>query len=141
VETPLRIPVPIPEAHIDPVPADGWFLQTSPEICMKQLLAAGHERIFQICKCFRKGERGSRHLPEMTLLEWYTKGMEYKGLMAQTERLLRQAAGDVLKQPVLTWQGNEVALDAPWERLTVAEAFRTPCPLLHGSGTADRPLQ
>jgi len=123
VETPVRIPVPIPEAHIDPVASEGWYLQTSPEICMKQLMAAGHDRIFQICKCFRKGERGRRHLPEMTMLEWYARGTDYMGLMAWTERLLRQAATDVLGQPRLIWQGHEVPLDGPWDRLTVAEAF------------------
>ncbi len=53
VETPVRIPAPAPESHIRPVPSDGWFLQTSPELCMKRLLAADYPRIFQICKCFR----------------------------------------------------------------------------------------
>ena len=64
VETPVRIPVPLPEAHIEPIESEGWVLQPSPEICMKPLVAAGCERIYQICKCFRKGERGRRHLPD-----------------------------------------------------------------------------
>jgi len=59
VDTPLLIPAPAPEEHIDAVAAGEWFLQTSPELCMKRLLAAGYANIFQICKCFRKGERGS----------------------------------------------------------------------------------
>ena len=57
VETPCRIPAPAPEAHIDPQPSGNWFLHASPELCMKQMLAAGYPRIFQICKCFRQGER------------------------------------------------------------------------------------
>ena len=69
IETPLRIPAPAPELHIDAVPSDDWFLQTSPELCMKRLLAAGYRKIFQICRCFRAGERGTRHLPEFTMLE------------------------------------------------------------------------
>ena len=68
VETPIRIPGPLPEAHIEAVSSDGWYLQTSPELCMKQLLAAGYKRIFQICKCFRHQERGAKHLPELTML-------------------------------------------------------------------------
>ena len=48
VETPHRIPVPIPEAHIDVMDSGSWVLHPSPEICMKRLLAAGFERIFQI---------------------------------------------------------------------------------------------
>ncbi len=63
VETPLRIPVPAPEEHIEAIPSDNWFLQTSPELCMKRLLAAGYPQIFQISKCFRSAERGSKHLP------------------------------------------------------------------------------
>ena len=71
VETPVRIPAPAPESHLDAVAAEGWYLQTSPELCMKRLLAAGYPKIFQICKCFRAGERGDRRLPEFTMLEWY----------------------------------------------------------------------
>ena len=70
IETPVRIPAPAPEMHIDAQESGDWFLQTSPELCMKRLLAAGYEKIFQISRCFRKGERGNRHVPEMTLLEW-----------------------------------------------------------------------
>ena len=50
----MRIPAPAPESHIDAVASEDWFLQTSPELCMKRLLAAGYPRIFQICSCFRK---------------------------------------------------------------------------------------
>ena len=57
VDTPYRLPVLIPEAHNEPVESGDHFLQTSPEICMKRLLAeAGVSRIFQICKCFRNKE-------------------------------------------------------------------------------------
>ena len=75
VETPCRIPTLIPESHIDAVASGDWFLHPSPEQCMKRLLAVGFEKIFQICKCFREGERGSQHLPEFTILEWYHRGM------------------------------------------------------------------
>jgi len=75
VETPLRIPAPAPEEHIDAPPSGDWFLQTSPELCMKRLLAAGYSKIFQISKCFREAERGHLHLPEFTLLEWYRQGL------------------------------------------------------------------
>jgi lysyl-tRNA synthetase class 2 len=68
VETPNLIPAPIPEQHIDAISCGGWFLHTSPELYMKRLLAVGYPRIFQICKCFREGERGSCHLPEFTIV-------------------------------------------------------------------------
>ena len=125
VETPCRIPVPIPEAHIEAESADGWFLQTSPEICMKPLLAAGYPRIFQICRCFRKKERGMRHLPEMTILEWYTRDADYLDMMTQSEQLIRSVAEALHTTgcDVLQYQGRRIDLSGPWERLTVAEAF------------------
>jgi len=46
VETPSRIPGIAPECHIDAIPSDGWYLHTSPELCMKRLLASGYPRIF-----------------------------------------------------------------------------------------------
>lgn len=124
VETPIRIPVPLPEAHIDLIGSEGWVLQPSPEICMKPLVAAGCERIFQICKCFRKGERGRRHLPEMTLLEWYAAAETYSDLMTRTEQLILSIVHGLGLGRALMYQGARIDLTPPWPRLTVAEAFR-----------------
>ncbi len=124
VETPVRIPAPAPEAHIDAQEAGNWFLQTSPELCMKRLLAYGYEKIFHICPCFRKGERGARHLPEMTLLEWYAAGADYLDLMKQCEELIVFVADQLGIGRRLTYLGRSVDLTPPWERLSVDEAFR-----------------
>ncbi len=123
IETPIRVPVIAPEAHIDAEMSGGWFLHTSPELCMKRLLAAGYPRIFQICRCFRAKERGSKHLPEFTLLEWYGAGMDYFDMMTQCEDLLRFVAGAIGSGDKLIYQGHKVDLNPPWQRLTVAEAF------------------
>jgi len=87
VETPVRIPAPAPEANIDAIESEDLFLHTSPELCMKRLLASGYPRIFQICRCFRKNERGSRHIPEFTMLEWYRADSDYSDMMDETEAL------------------------------------------------------
>jgi len=132
VETPVRIPAPAPEAHIDPLASEAWYLQASPELCMKRLLAAGYPRIYQICKCFRSAERGSRHLPEFTMLEWYTAGDDYQALMDQTEALLRWVARHARPEAEIQYAGHSLSLDGPaWPRMTVAEAFRrwSPQPL------------
>ncbi len=123
VDTPLRIPAPAPELHIEAPPSEDWFLHTSPELCMKRLLAAGYERIFQICHCFRARERGRRHLPEFTLLEWYTAGRDYRHMMTQCEALIRHVAGALGKNDRLCYQGCEVDLAGPWQRLSVRKAF------------------
>ena len=124
VETPIRLPAPLPEAHIEVIPSDGWVLQPSPEICMKRLLAAGYTKIFQICKCFRKAERGRRHLPEMTMLEWYAAGQTYADLMVCCEELVRYIARGLGIGGALDCQGLTVDLSGPWQRLTVSDAFR-----------------
>jgi lysyl-tRNA synthetase class 2 len=123
VETPFRIPAPAPEAHIDAEVSGDWFLHTSPELCMKRLMAAGYPRIFQICRCFRQKERGSKHLPEMTLLEWYTAGDNYLNMMEQCEELIRFVAGRAGFENTLVYQGNRIDLTPPWPRMSVRDAF------------------
>ncbi|MFZ2632025.1 MAG: EF-P lysine aminoacylase EpmA [Desulfosalsimonadaceae bacterium] len=123
VDTPIRIPAPAPEPYISPQPAGSWYLQTSPELCMKRLLAAGFPKIFQICKCFRKEERGNRHLQEFTMLEWYEAGATYRDLMDRCEAMvdfIRLAPG--LPESI-HYKGQTINLSAPWERLTVTDAF------------------
>ncbi len=119
VETPHRLPGNAPEIHIDAVASSSWFLHTSPELCMKRLLAAGYPRLFQLCRCWREAERGSRHLPEYTMLEWYRAGDDYHSLMDECEALVRQ----LVQKEKLRWQDKAIALASPWERLSVAEAF------------------
>ncbi len=123
VETPYLIPAPAPEFHIDAVAGGGVFLHTSPELCMKRLLAAGYPRIFQICKCFRQGERGGRHLPEFTLLEWYRAETDYLGLMDECEELVGFVLKELSLPPILEFQGKTLDLHRPWLRFTVQEAF------------------
>ena len=113
IETPYRIPAPAPEAQIDPQPTGSWYLHTSPELCMKRLLAAGYPRIFQICRSFRQKERGRRHLPEFSLLEWYSAGQAYEDMMAQCERLIQTVARETGRGDRLRYQGQVVDLKSP----------------------------
>ncbi len=99
VETPVRLPTPALERHIDAEPAGAGFLRTSPELHMKRLLAAGYERLFQMGPCFRKGERGVRHHPEYTMLEWYRAHADYLDILKDTEELLAALAPLALTPP------------------------------------------
>ena len=139
VETPNRIPAPAPEAHIDPQPAGDAYLHTSPELCMKRLLAAGYDQIYQLSRCHRQGERGHRHLPEFTLLEWYVARMDYTAMMAQTESLIcTVAAACQPEQPTrLRYQGQTIDLTPPWQCLTVNEAFQRYAPLSMNAALAE----
>ena len=124
VETPHRIPTLAPESHIDAILSGSWFLHTSPELCMKRMMAAGYEKIFQICRCWRDRERGSQHLPEFTLLEWYRAGADYHSLMEDCERFIRCVAAAIGLGQHIFFREREINLSEPWERISVKEAFR-----------------
>jgi lysyl-tRNA synthetase class 2 len=89
VETPLLAAEVIPELHIEPiVTTSGEFLQASPELHMKRLLASGATAIFQVTRSFRDGERGQLHNPEFTIVEWYRTGDDmYAGIQLLDELL------------------------------------------------------
>jgi lysyl-tRNA synthetase class 2 len=129
VETPVIIGAPAPEPHIDPVIAKGGFLQTSPELCMKRLLARGFPRVYQIARCFRDGERGDRHLPEFTMLEWYRAGIGYRELMEECVALVRHVAMSCGLGEELRFSGHVIALGKSWEIVTVDDAFKKYTPL------------
>src|SRR6266571_4728655 len=107
-------------------PRDGGarlrYLHTSPEFAMKKLVAGGLPRIWQLAHVYRDGERSATHHPEFAMLEWYRAGASYRDLMDECEALLRRvqtAAGSA----ALRWRGHSADACAPWQRLTIAEAF------------------
>lgn len=131
VDTPIRLPVVIPEAEIAPFTSENRFLQTSPELCMKRLLARGARQLFQLCHCFRKDEIGKFHATEFTLLEWYHVGWDYQDLMLECECLIQKLAvccthfAGVQSGDSLTRNATPIALASPWQRISVDEAFAT----------------
>ena len=125
VETPLRIPANAPEEHIEPYMSEEQYLHTSPEICMKRLLCRGHDKIFQICKCWRSGERGSKHVPEFTMLEWYRANSDYYDLMKDCEELLLFVSEACIGSKSISYNTNTIAMNDGIVTITVNEAFKT----------------
>ncbi len=123
VETPVRVPAIAPEACIVPFYSDDWLLSTSPELHMKRLLAAGYAKLFQLSRCFRRGERGRWHNPEFTMLEWYRAGADYAAMIRDTERLISAVAHGLGLGSGVIYQGSRIDLAPPWQRVTVREAF------------------
>ena len=123
VDTPIRVPTVAPEESIIPLESEDWYLNTSPELHMKRLLAAGYENIFQFSRCFRRAERGRLHNPEFTLLEWYRANADYAGIIEDTEHLLLYLANRIFRTTGFPFQGHGVDLSLPWEHMTVRRAF------------------
>ena len=124
VETAVRIDAPAPEEHIDcPPVVGGGYLRASPELQMKKLLAAGMDRIYQIGPCFREGEKGSRHNPEFTMLEWYRREATYLDIMEDLKRLF----ADLLKVQGLRFKVNGGNFKLPtlnFKLVRVRDAYR-----------------
>ena len=110
------------------------YLHTSPEFAMKKLLAAGMQRIFQLARVFRDGERSPRHHPEFTMLEWYQTGAGWRDIAEEAAEFVRAACGPVV-------QRGDVSCDLsqPWEFLSVQDAFARYAGI-DLMATADHPL-
>lgn len=123
VETPIRMPAVAPELYIVPFGSEDWLLSTSPELHMKRLFAAGYDKIFQISRCFRKGERGRWHNPEFTLLEWYRAGADYMDMVRDTEQLVVTLTDSLGMGSAIQYQGHKIDLTPPWPKITIRDAF------------------
>ncbi len=110
------------------------FLPTSPEPFLKKLLVAGIGNCFSITKSFRNTEGESKtHNPEFTILEWYRVEADYRDIMKDCEELLlfintyllrsKRASGAVNTQKLI-YQGDTVDLSAPWDKVTMTDAFK-----------------
>lgn len=126
IEAPVLVHSPGLEPHLDAFEVKTGtrrYLHTSPEYALKRLLGTTDlARIYSLGPCFRDEHASDTHSPEFTLLEWYETGLDLFGLMDQTEALIIECAG-ALGVEQITRDGAMVALDAPFERLSVQEAF------------------
>ncbi len=124
VETPLLVPSPGLEIHLDAVTAGGGYLITSPEYQMKRLLAGGFERIYQVCKCFRAGEQGPHHSSEFTMVEWYRAYADLDAIIKDTEALVHTVVRAVSGGSSARSDGRSIDVTPPWPRMSVREAMR-----------------
>ena len=99
-------------------------LRISLELYLKRLIVGGLERVFEIGRVYRNEGVDTRHNPEFTLMELYQAYTDYNGMMELTESMFKHLAQEVCGTTTITYQGTEIDLGKPFERLTMTEAVK-----------------
>ncbi len=111
------------ETHFNALDED-FKLRISLELYLKRLIVGGLERVYEIGRVFRNEGLDTRHNPEFTLMELYQAYTDYHGMMDLTENLYRHVAMDVLGTTKLVYNGVEMDLGKPFERITMVDAVK-----------------
>ena len=111
------------ETHFNALDED-FKLRISLELYLKRLIVGGMERVFEIGRVFRNEGLDTRHNPEFTLMELYQAYTDYNGMMDLTERMYRYVAEKVLGTTTITYNGIEMDLGKPFERMTMLDAVK-----------------
>ena len=129
VETPMLVPNaggaaarPF-ETHYNALDED-VKLRISLELYLKRLIVGGLERVYEIGRVFRNEGVDTRHNPEFTLMELYQAYTDYNGMMELTEDMFRHLARVVCGSTTITYQGTEIDLGKPFDRLTMIDAVK-----------------
>ena len=111
------------ETHFNALDED-FKLRISLELYLKRLIVGGLERVYEIGRVFRNEGLDTRHNPEFTLMELYQAYTDYHGMMDLTENLYRHVAKEVLGTTTITFNGIEMDLGKPFERITMLDAVK-----------------
>ena len=111
------------ETHFNALDED-FKLRISLELYLKRLIVGGMERVYEIGRVFRNEGLDTRHNPEFTLMELYQAYTDYNGMMDLTENLYRYVAEKVLGTTKITYNGIEMDLGKPFERITMVDAVK-----------------
>ena len=111
------------ETHFNALDED-FKLRISLELYLKRLIVGGMERVYEIGRVFRNEGLDTRHNPEFTLMELYQAYTDYNGMMDLTENLYRHVAQEVLGTTKITYNGVEMDLGKPFERITMVDAVK-----------------
>ncbi|MBE6827379.1 MAG: lysine--tRNA ligase [Ruminococcaceae bacterium] len=103
---------------------EDFKLRISLELYLKRLIVGGMERVYEIGRVFRNEGLDTRHNPEFTLMELYQAYTDYHGMMDLTENLYRYVANEVLGTTKITYNGIEMDLGKPFERITMTDAVK-----------------
>lgn len=129
VETPMMHPIPggatakpfVTHHNALDIPL---YLRIAPELYLKRLIVGGLERVFEINRSFRNEGMSPRHNPEFTMMEFYEAFCNYQRMMEMTEGVIRAAAQAACGTLKISYNGKEVDLESPFERLTILQAIK-----------------
>ncbi len=100
------------------------YMRIAPELYLKRLIVGGFDRVYEIGRMFRNEGMDVKHNPEFTMMELYQSFADYTDMMDITESVFSAAAAAVGKSGVINYQGTDINLSAPWERLTMIQAVK-----------------
>ena len=129
VETPMMHPIPGGAAarpfvtHHNALDMQ-LYMRIAPELYLKRLIVGGFERVYELGRVFRNEGISIKHNPEFTMVELYQAYADYKDLMALTEEIVSQTAQEVLGTMKINYQGQEIDLTPPWNRITMIDAVK-----------------
>lgn len=99
------------------------YLRIAPELYLKRLITGGMERVFEINRNFRNEGISAFHNPEFTMMEFYCAYSTYEDLMTFTEEMFTFLGREIFGSPRFTYQGQEIDMQSPWERISVKESI------------------
>lgn len=129
VETPVLLPLQIAAAarpfktHHNTLDMD-MFLRIETELNLKKLIVGGFDRVYEVGRIFRNEGMDPSHNPEFTSIEMYQAYTDYKGMMDLIEDMYRSLAKTICGKDIISYQGVDIRLGEPWERLTMIEAVK-----------------
>ena len=100
------------------------YLRIAPELYLKRLVVGGFEKVFEIARVFRNEGLSSRHNPEFTMLELYEAYADWEDIMKLAENLIEYLAIELTGSPVVSFDGKELNLSAPWKRIPMVELIK-----------------
>ena len=127
VETPVLLPIQIAAAarpfvtHHNTLDMD-MFLRIETELNLKKLIVGGFDRVYEVGRIFRNEGMDPSHNPEFTTIEMYQAYTDYKGMMDLIEDMYRSLAKKICGKDIISYQGVDIRLGEPWERLTMVES-------------------
>lgn len=100
------------------------YLRIAPELYLKRLVVGGFEKVYEMGRQFRNEGMDVKHNPEFTTMELYQAYTDYVGMMDLTEDMIRTVAQEVLGTTTITYEGQELDLGKPWERITMIDSIK-----------------